>query len=165
MSSSSSSSSSSEMTITSSQFEPDMLAFSGCYYGGGEKERKELDLRGMIRGQLETDFGVCIAVKDVHLYVASGEVYGGDETLAPLRALFPNIHSKDTIATKDELEPFSTFSSRMVALDFIVCDESDVFVTNNNGNMAKNLAGRRYVLLGFNILGNQFSYECAADWI
>ncbi|GKB50309.1 GDP-fucose protein O-fucosyltransferase [Tanacetum coccineum] len=79
--------------------------------------------------------------KDLHLYVASGEVYGGDDTLAPLRALFPNIHSKDTIATKDDLEPFSTFSSRMAALDFIVCDESDVFVTNNNGNMAKILAG------------------------
>lgn len=24
------------------RFEPDMLAFSGCYYGGGEKERYEL---------------------------------------------------------------------------------------------------------------------------
>ncbi|RWW22478.1 hypothetical protein GW17_00013315 [Ensete ventricosum] len=24
------------------RFEPDMLAFSGCYYGGGEKERTEL---------------------------------------------------------------------------------------------------------------------------
>lgn len=24
------------------RFEPDMLAFSGCYYGGGEKERREL---------------------------------------------------------------------------------------------------------------------------
>ncbi|KAJ6392398.1 hypothetical protein OIU77_026208 [Salix suchowensis] len=31
----------------------------------------------------------------------------------------------------------------MAALDFIVCDESDVFVTNNNGNMARILAGRR----------------------
>ncbi|GKE32281.1 hypothetical protein Tco_1451603 [Tanacetum coccineum] len=71
--------------------------------------------------------------KDVHLYV-------------PLRALFPKIHSKDTIATKDELEPFSTFSSRMAALDFLVCDESDVFVTDNNENMAKILAGRRYGL-------------------
>ena len=83
---------------------------------------------------------------DVHIYVASGEVYGGEETLAPLKALFPNFHSKDTIATKEELEPFSSFSSRMAALDFIVCDESDVFVTNNNGNMAKIIAGRRYVI-------------------
>lgn len=24
------------------RFEPDMLAFSGCYYGGGDKERTEL---------------------------------------------------------------------------------------------------------------------------
>lgn len=28
--------------LSSYRFEPDMLAFSGCYYGGGEKERKEL---------------------------------------------------------------------------------------------------------------------------
>ncbi|KAJ0742104.1 putative GDP-fucose protein O-fucosyltransferase [Helianthus annuus] len=146
------------------RFEPDMLAFSGCYYGGGEKERREL---GKIRKRWKTlhsnnpdkerrqgrcpltpeEVGLMLRAlgynKGVHLYVASGEVYGGDETLAPLRALFPNIHSKDTIATKQELEPFSAFSSRMAALDFIVCDESDVFVTNNNGNMAKILAGRR----------------------
>ncbi|MBA0798139.1 hypothetical protein Gohar_008762 [Gossypium harknessii] len=80
---------------------------------------------------------------DVHIYVASGEVYGGEETLRPLKALFPNFYSKDTIATKEELGPFLSFSSRMAALDFIVCDESDVFVTNNNGNMARILAGRR----------------------
>ena len=82
--------------------------------------------------------------KDVHIYVASGEVYRGEETLAPLKALFPNFHSKETIASKEELQPFFGFSSRMAALDFIVCGESDVFVTNNNGNMAKMLAGRRY---------------------
>lgn len=28
--------------ILNYRFEPDMLAFSGCYYGGGEKERYEL---------------------------------------------------------------------------------------------------------------------------
>lgn len=33
------------------RFEPDMLAFSGCYYGGGEKERKEL---GAIRKRWKT---------------------------------------------------------------------------------------------------------------
>ncbi|CAB4290972.1 unnamed protein product [Prunus armeniaca] len=80
---------------------------------------------------------------DIHLYVASGEVYGVEETLAPLKKLFPNYHSKETIASKEELTPFSSFSSRMAALDFIVCDESDVFITNNNGNMARMLAGRR----------------------
>ncbi|MFS8020254.1 putative GDP-fucose protein O-fucosyltransferase [Helianthus anomalus] len=33
------------------RFEPDMLAFSGCYYGGGEKERREL---GKIRKRWKT---------------------------------------------------------------------------------------------------------------
>ncbi|KAJ7957959.1 O-fucosyltransferase family protein [Quillaja saponaria] len=146
------------------RFEPDMLAFSGCYYGGGKKEMKEL---GSIRRRWKTlhrnnpdkarrqgrcpltpeEVGLMLRAlgygSDVHIYVASGEVYGGEETLAPLKALFPNYHSKESIATKEELESFSSFSSRMAALDFIVCDESDVFVTNNNGNMAKILAGRR----------------------
>ncbi|KAL8229482.1 hypothetical protein R6Q57_014382 [Mikania cordata] len=146
------------------RFESDMLAFSGCYYGGGDKERRDLQ---QIRRRWKTlhkrnpdrerrqgrcpltpeEVGLMLRAlgygSDVHIYVASGEVYGGEETLAPLKALFPNIHSKDTIATKQELAPFASYSSRMAALDFIVCDHSDVFVTNNNGNMAKMLAGRR----------------------
>ncbi|CAA2933580.1 O-fucosyltransferase 16 isoform X1 [Olea europaea subsp. europaea] len=146
------------------RFEPDMLAFSGCYYGGGDKEKREL---GKIRRRWKTlhisnpdkgrrqgrcpltpeEVGLMLRAlgygRDTHIYVASGEVYGGEETLAPLKALFPNFYSKETISRKQELEPFSAFSSRMAALDFIVCDESDVFVTNNNGNMAKILAGRR----------------------
>ncbi|OEL34111.1 hypothetical protein BAE44_0004867, partial [Dichanthelium oligosanthes] len=63
--------------------------------------------------------------------------------LAPLKALFPNCHSKETLASKEELEPFLPFSSRMTALDFVVCGPSNVFVTNNNGNMARMLAGQR----------------------
>ncbi|KAK1273904.1 hypothetical protein QJS04_geneDACA009733 [Acorus gramineus] len=146
------------------RFEPDMLAFSGCYYGGGDKERKEL---GAIRKRWKTlhtsnpdkerrhgkcplspeEVGLMLRAlgfgSDVYLYVASGEVYGGEETLAPLKALFPNFYSKETLARKEELALFSSFSSRMAALDFMVCDGSDVFVTNNNGNMARMLAGRR----------------------
>lgn len=146
------------------RFEPDMLAFSGCYYGGGEVEREEL---GEIRKRWKslhasnpdkerrqgrcplTPEEVALMLRglgfesDVCLYVASGEVYGGEKTLAPLKAMFPNFHTKETLASQEELAPFSSFSSRMAALDFIVCDESNVFVTNNNGNMAKILAGRR----------------------
>ncbi|OIT24783.1 PREDICTED: uncharacterized protein At1g04910-like [Nicotiana attenuata] len=146
------------------RFESDMLAFSGCYYGGGEKERLEL---GKIRKRWKTlhsrnpdkerrngkcpltpeEVGLMLRAlgfgNDVHIYIASGEIYGGEETLAPLKAFFPNFYTKETLASKEELAPFSSFSSRMAALDFIVCDESDVFVSNNNGNMARMLAGRR----------------------
>ena len=63
--------------------------------------------------------------------------------LQPLRDVFPNIYTKEMLAQKEELKPFLPFSSRLAAIDYIVCDESNVFVTNNNGNMAKILAGRR----------------------
>lgn len=82
---------------------------------------------------------------DTFIYVASGEIYGGEETLRPLRELFPNFYTKEMIAG-EEIQPLSSFSSRLAAIDYIVSDESDVFVTNNNGNMAKIIAGRRYGL-------------------
>ncbi|OWM88367.1 hypothetical protein CDL15_Pgr003779 [Punica granatum] len=145
------------------RFEPDMLAFSGCYFGGGDKERYEL---GEIRKRWATlpdlspegerkrgkcpltpyEVGLMLRAlgfsNDTHLYVASGEIYGGEATLQPLRELFPNFYTKEMLAN-EELRPYLPFSSRLAALDYIVCDESDVFVTNNNGNMAKILAGRR----------------------
>ncbi|KAG8100962.1 hypothetical protein GUJ93_ZPchr0294g2704 [Zizania palustris] len=145
------------------RFEPDMLAFSGCYYGGGEKERKELaeirkrwDNLPELSAEDERSRGKCPLTpeeiglmlralgfsNDTYLYVASGEIYGGEETLQPLRDLFPNFYTKERLAG-DDLKPFLPFSSRLAAIDFIVCDGSDVFVANNNGNMAKILAGRR----------------------
>lgn len=80
-----------------------------------------------------------------YLYVASGEVYGGETTLAPLKKMFPHFLTKDLLASKEELLPFARHTSQLAAIDYIVCDESDVFVTNNNGNMAQILAGRRYI--------------------
>lgn len=145
------------------RFEPDMLAFSGCYYGGGDKERYELS---EIRKRWETlpetspdeertrgkcpltphEVGLLLRALDfdnnTYLYVASGEIYGGEETLRPLKELFPNFYTKEMLAS-EELKTLLPFSSRLAAIDYIVCDESDVFVTNNNGNMAKILAGRR----------------------
>nr|XP_019705404.1 LOW QUALITY PROTEIN: O-fucosyltransferase 29 [Elaeis guineensis] len=145
------------------RFEPDMLAFSGCYYGGGEKERYEL---GEIRKRWTTlpdlsaedersrgkcpltphEVGLMLRAlgfeNDTYMYIASGDIYGGEQTLQPLKDLFPNLYTKEMLAG-DDLKPFLPFSSRLAAIDYIVCDDSDVFVTNNNGNMAKMLAGRR----------------------
>ncbi|MBA0755183.1 hypothetical protein Gogos_021013, partial [Gossypium gossypioides] len=144
------------------RLEPDMLAFSGCYIGGGDKERYELR---EIRKRWETlpdidavgerrrgkcpltphEVGLMLRAlgfeNDAYIYVASGEIYGGEETLEPLKDLFPNLYTKEILANED-LKPFLPFSSCLAAIDYIVCDESDVFVTNNNGNMAKILAGR-----------------------
>ncbi|KAI9076487.1 hypothetical protein K1719_041473 [Acacia pycnantha] len=122
------------------RFEPDMLAFSGCYFGGGEKERREL---GEIRKRWTTlpdlspdeertrgkcplsphEVGLMLRAlgfaNDTYIYVASGEIYGGDETMQPLKALFPNIFTKEMLAD-EELKPFLPFSSRLAAIDYIV---------------------------------------------
>ncbi|KAJ6346276.1 hypothetical protein OIU78_008834 [Salix suchowensis] len=151
----------------SNRFEPDMLAFSGCYFGGGGQERMEL---GKIRRRWKSlhasnpdkerrqgkcpltpeEVGLMLRAlgfgSDVHLYVASGEVYGGEATLAPLKALFPNIHSKETLASKRELAPFSSYSSRMAALDFIVCDESDVFYYQQQWKHGQNNSWSKEIL-------------------
>lgn len=84
---------------------------------------------------------------DTCLYVASGEVYNGKASLAPLKALFPNYYTKAELLSQMELEPFKKLSSQMAAIDYIVCSQSDVFVANNNGNMARILAGERYLSL------------------
>ncbi|KAI7751202.1 hypothetical protein M8C21_018769 [Ambrosia artemisiifolia] len=147
------------------KFEPDMLAFSGCY-GGGDKETYELgkirkrwtNLPDVLPDGEQRKRGKCPLTphevglmlralgfnNDTYIYVASGEIYGGEETLQPLRELFPNFYTKEMLASK-ELQPFLSFSSRLAAIDYIVCEESDVFVTNYNGNMGKILAGRRYL--------------------
>ncbi|XP_024514901.1 O-fucosyltransferase 16 isoform X1 [Selaginella moellendorffii] len=146
------------------RYEPDMLAFSGCYYGGGDREVRELasirkrwkNLR--VRSpERERRNGKCPLTpmevglmlralgfsNETYLYVASGDIYGGESTLAPLRALFPHFFTKESLASDKEMEQFSRYSSRMAAIDYIVCNQSDVFVTNNNGNMARILAGHR----------------------
>ncbi|XP_073392906.1 protein ROOT HAIR SPECIFIC 17 isoform X3 [Physcomitrium patens] len=146
------------------RFESDMLAFSGCYYGGGERERRDL---GSIRKrwkslrlqnpERERRLGKCPLTPEevgimlralgygnnTYLYVASGDVYNGEASLAPLKALFPNFYTKELLANQVELTPFANFSSRMAAIDYIVCSRSDVFVANNNGNMVRILAGER----------------------
>ncbi|XVF62291.1 hypothetical protein PTKIN_Ptkin08bG0205700 [Pterospermum kingtungense] len=100
------------------RFKLDMLSFSGCCCGGGEKERAEL---GAIRNRWKAlhvsnpkkmrRHGRCPLAPDevglmlkalgfgsnVHLYLASAEVYEGEEILALLKALFAYFHWKETI--------------------------------------------------------------------
>ncbi|XP_015696544.2 O-fucosyltransferase 6-like isoform X2 [Oryza brachyantha] len=103
------------------RFEPDMLAFSGCYYGGGEKERREL---GSIRKRWKT-----LHINDPEKGRRQGRCpLTPEEVGLMLRALGYRSDVHIYVAS---------------AIDFIVCDGSDAFVTNNNGNMAKILAGRR----------------------
>ncbi|XP_056171069.1 protein PECTIC ARABINOGALACTAN SYNTHESIS-RELATED isoform X1 [Syzygium oleosum] len=84
--------------------------------------------------------------KETQIYVASGQVYGGQNRLAPLRNMFPNLVTKEELATKEELDGFRKHVTSLAALDFLVCLKSDVFVMTHGGNFAKLIIGaRRYM--------------------
>ncbi|KAG1359052.1 protein PECTIC ARABINOGALACTAN SYNTHESIS-RELATED [Cocos nucifera] len=84
--------------------------------------------------------------KETQIYVASGQVYGGKNRMAPLRNMFPNLVTKEELASKEELDHFRKHVTSLAALDFLVCLKSDVFVMTHGGNFAKLIIGaRRYM--------------------
>ncbi|KAL5759455.1 hypothetical protein ACOSQ2_018293 [Xanthoceras sorbifolium] len=153
------------------RYEMDMLAFSGCTHGCTVEEADELKrLRYAYPWWREKEIvseerrsqGLCPLTpeeaalilqalgfnKDMQIYIAAGEIYGGEKRLAALRAAFPRIVKKEMLLDPAELQQFQNHSSQMAALDFMVCTASHTFIPTYDGNMAKLVEGhRRY--LGF----------------
>ncbi|XP_019182255.1 PREDICTED: uncharacterized protein At1g04910-like isoform X1 [Ipomoea nil] len=158
------------------RFEEDMVAFSCCVYDGGEAEKAEMDAirekgwgnKFKQRGRVDypglnringrcpispLEVGMMLRgmgfAKDTPIYLASGKIYQTARNLAPLQEMFPLLQTKDTLATTEELAPFQNYSSRLAALDYMVCLFSEVFVTTQGGNFPHFLIGhRRYLYNG-----------------
>ncbi|CAM6087273.1 unnamed protein product [Calypogeia fissa] len=153
------------------RYEMDMLAFSGCTQGCTEEEADDLTRmryaypwwkEKVIQSAQKRRDGLCPLTpeetalvlralgyeRDTQIYIAAGEIYGGDRRMASLYEAFPNVVRKEMLLSKEQLRPFVNRSSQMAALDYLVSLASDVFVPTFNGNMAKVVEGhRRY--LGF----------------
>lgn len=153
------------------RYEMDMLAFSGCTRGCRDEEVEELTRmryaypwwkEKVIDSNLKRKEGLCPLTpeetaltlralgvdRNVHIYIAAGEIYGGDRRMASLAAAFPNLVRKETLLRSSELKFFQNHSSQMAALDYLVSLESDLFVPTYDGNMAKVVEGHRR-FLGF----------------
>eukprot|EP00245_Coleochaete_scutata_P013078 TRINITY_DN5217_c0_g1_i2.p1 TRINITY_DN5217_c0_g1~~TRINITY_DN5217_c0_g1_i2.p1 ORF type:complete len:526 (+),score=69.66 TRINITY_DN5217_c0_g1_i2:66-1643(+) len=151
------------------RYEKDMLAFSGCTHDLSPQEAEELTQTRLetrhwrvkeINGEFARQTGTCpLTPKEVGLmlkamgfpnstiiYIAAGEIYGGETHMADLRTHFPRILRKETVATAEELAPFAKHQSRMAALDYIVAVESNVFIPTYSGNMARAVEGHRRFL-------------------
>ncbi|XP_065880780.1 O-fucosyltransferase 7 [Euphorbia lathyris] len=151
------------------RYEKDMLAFSGCTHGLSSAEADELKkIREDtvywkvkdIESEEQRLKGYCpLTPKEVALflaalgypsntpiYIASGEIYGGDARLGDLQSRYPILMSKEKLASVEELEPFTDHASQMAALDYIVSIESDVFIPSYSGNMARAVEGHRRFL-------------------
>ncbi|WZZ16916.1 hypothetical protein YC2023_110005 [Brassica napus] len=151
------------------RYEKDMLAFSGCNHGLSASEAAELRKISTVCPLLLTLLSYCrllILVEravdsfdnlgqlllglryapNTPIYIAAGEIYGGESRLASLGSRFSMLMSKEKLATKEELKPFMNHSTQMAALDYIVSVESDVFIPSYSGNMARAVEGHRRYL-------------------
>ncbi|XP_076958316.1 O-fucosyltransferase 10-like [Bidens hawaiensis] len=152
------------------RFEEDMVAFSCCVYDGGKYEQLEMEqirekgwgdkfkrkyyiidpVRNRIMGRCPmTPLEVGMMLRGMGfsnttpIYLASGKIYEAEKNIAPLKKMFPLLHTKDLLASSDELASFQGYSSRLAALDYIVCLFSEVFVTTQGGNFPHFLLGHR----------------------
>ncbi|CAE5958787.1 unnamed protein product [Arabidopsis arenosa] len=150
------------------RFEEDMVAYSLCDFGGGEAERKELqayredhfplllkrlkksksvspeDLRKTGKCPLTPEEATLVLAglgfkRKTYIYLAGSQIYGGSSRMLPLTRLYPNIATKETLLTPQELAPFKNFSSQLAALDFIACIASDVFAMTDSGSQLSSL--------------------------
>ncbi|CAN6246268.1 unnamed protein product [Urochloa humidicola] len=151
------------------RYEMDMLAFSGCTQGCTPKEAEELTRmryaypwwkEKVINSFVKRKDGLCpltpeeIALvlraldidRNMQIYIAAGEIYGGKRRMASLTSAYPNVVRKETLLEPSDLRYFQNHSSQMAALDYLVSLESDIFVPTYDGNMAKVVEGhRRYM--------------------
>ncbi|KAL8528925.1 hypothetical protein ACS0TY_006408 [Phlomoides rotata] len=151
------------------RYEKDMLSFTGCTYGLTDAESGELKIMRdktshwkvkNIDSKEQRVGGLCpLTPKEVGLflkalgfppstliYIAAGEIYGGDVHLSELTSRFPNIVFKEMLATPEELKSFSNHASQTAALDYVVSVESDIFIPSHSGNMARAVEGHRRFL-------------------
>ncbi|EER99050.1 hypothetical protein BDA96_02G247400 [Sorghum bicolor] len=152
------------------RYEMDMLAFSGCTHGCSNMEAEELTKmryaypwwkEKVIDSDAKRKDGLCPLTpeetalvlqalgidRSYQIYIAAGEIYGGQRRMAALTSAYPSVVRKETLLPS-ELSLFQNHSSQMAALDYMVSLESDIFIPTYDGNMAKVVEGhRRY--LGF----------------
>ncbi|KAL2459012.1 O-fucosyltransferase family protein [Forsythia ovata] len=151
------------------RFEKDMLAFSGCTHNLSPEEAEELKtIRENTTWWKVKDIdpeeqrakGYCpLTPKEVRiflrafgfpsntpLYIASGEIYGGESRMYDLQSRYPLLMNKEKLASVEELQPFINHASQMAALDYIVSVESDIFIPTYSGNMARAVEGHRRFL-------------------
>ncbi|PPD73557.1 hypothetical protein GOBAR_DD29530 [Gossypium barbadense] len=150
------------------RFEEDMAAYSQCDFGGGEHEKKELEayrevhfpllierlknskpvspaeLRKLGKCPLTPEEAALVLAalgfkRGTYIYLAGSRIYGGSSRMHPFTNLYPNLVTKETLLTYNELAPFRNFSSQLAALDFIACATSDVFAMTDSGSQLSSL--------------------------
>ncbi|XP_031475388.1 O-fucosyltransferase 1 [Nymphaea colorata] len=150
------------------RFEMDMLAFAGCLDIFNPEEQKILreyrqknfanktlvysERRAIGKCPLTPEeVGLILRAlgfdNSTRIYLAAGELFGGDRFMRPLRTMFPHLVNHGSIATPEELAAMNEDGHGLVAsaVDYMVCLLSDIFMPTYDGpsNFANNLMGHR----------------------
>ncbi|XP_062109867.1 protein FRIABLE 1-like [Humulus lupulus] len=110
------------------RYEKDMLAFTCCSQNLTMNEHEELT---KMRNCPMTPREVAIFLEtlgypsDTQIYIVVGKLYGKDG-LQSLKQKFPNLSTKLSLATEEELRPFMNSQNWLAAIDYVVVLESDV---------------------------------------
>uniref|UniRef100_A0A7N0UP18 O-fucosyltransferase family protein n=2 Tax=Kalanchoe fedtschenkoi TaxID=63787 RepID=A0A7N0UP18_KALFE len=147
------------------RFEMDMLAFAGCFDIFTPEEQKILQKyrkenfaeKELVPSQRRA-IGKCPLTPEevglvlraigfdnsTRIYLAAGELFGGERFMKPFRALFPRLENHSSVDSSDELAE-NTRGLIGSAVDYMVCLLSDIFMPTYDGpsNFANNLLGHR----------------------
>ncbi|XP_010929743.1 O-fucosyltransferase 1 isoform X2 [Elaeis guineensis] len=146
------------------RFEMDMLAFAGCLDIFTPKEQK------ILKEYREKNFAEKVLIyrdrmligkcpltpeqvglilqsmgfdNNTHIYLAAGELFGGDRFMKPFRTMFPRLENHSTVGPEKLEENARGLAG--AAVDYMVCLLSDIFMPTYDGpsNFANNLMGHR----------------------
>ncbi|XP_061373966.1 O-fucosyltransferase 1 isoform X2 [Gastrolobium bilobum] len=147
------------------RFEMDMLAFAGCFDIFTPEEQKILkkyreenfapkrlvynERRAIGKCPLTPEeVGLILRAlgfdNSTRIYLAAGELFGGDRFMMPFRSLFPRLENHTSVEHSEELVE-NTRGLAGSAVDYMVCLLSDIFMPTYDGpsNFANNLLGHR----------------------
>ncbi|XP_019442169.1 PREDICTED: uncharacterized protein At1g04910-like [Lupinus angustifolius] len=147
------------------RFEMDMLAFAGCFDIFTPEEQKILKKyreQNFAPKRLVYDerraIGKCPLTPEevglilhalgfdnsTRIYLAAGELFGGDRFMKPFRSMFPRLENHSSVKHSEDLVQ-NTRGLAGSAVDYMVCLLSDIFMPTYDGpsNFANNLLGHR----------------------
>ncbi|GAB4851887.1 GDP-fucose protein O-fucosyltransferase 1 [Ancistrocladus abbreviatus] len=147
------------------RFEMDMLAFAGCFdiFNPGEQKilRKYREQNFAPKDLVYSErraIGKCPLTPEevglilkamgfdnsTRIYLAAGDLFGGDRFMKPFRSLFPRLENHSSVDTTGELAQ-NTRGLLGSAVDYMVCLLADIFMPTYDGpsNFANNLLGHR----------------------
>ncbi|CAN1146866.1 O-fucosyltransferase 1 [Linum perenne] len=147
------------------RFEMDMLAFAGCFDIFSPKEqailkkyREENFAKKKLVYNERRAIGKCPLTPEevglilramgfdnsTRLYLAAGELFGGERFMNPFRSLFPRLENHSSVDASEELAT-NTQGLLGSAVDYMVCLLADIFMPTYDGpsNFANNLLGHR----------------------